>query len=203
MTALVLAGGKSQRLGRDKAQERIAGQTLLERAVEACRALAEDIVVVVGSEQQRARVPKHLPVRVALDAAPGLGPLSGLQAGLLAARTAYAWAVACDMPFIDPSLLRYEMRQADGHDAVVPMVRGRAQTLHAVYSRAIRPVLADVMASRDPSLRGLLARISVRYVEEGEAQGPARWRLSCLNVNSAEELEQARLVAANLLAAAS
>ncbi|MBI4234075.1 MAG: molybdenum cofactor guanylyltransferase [Chloroflexi bacterium] len=193
VTGIILAGGKSTRLGRDKAKERVGGQTLLERAVAALAQVAEEVIIVVASDQERG-VPRGPRVRVAEDVHPGRGPVGGLHAGLLACRSPHAWAVACDMPFLNPRLLRSLMALAPGYDAVVPRTGGRDHTLHAVYGRGCLDTLEGLLAQEQehPGILDLLARVRVRYVQEAEVRLLDPEGLSLFNINSPQDLERAR-----------
>jgi molybdopterin-guanine dinucleotide biosynthesis protein A len=197
MTGIVLAGGQSRRLGRDKAVERVGGKTLLERAVDALARVAEE-VLVVGRPQERGTRSQEQGVRMRFleDARRGRGPLGGLYTGLQAATGTYVWAVSCDMPFLDPSLLTQLMEWAPGYDAVVPRRDGQAQTLHAVYSRDCAGVAEALIQKGRPGLHTLLDQIRVRYVEEDTLQPVERWRRSCFSVNTEEDLDLARRWAA-------
>ena len=190
MTGIVLAGGRSRRLGRDKAAELVGGRTLLQRAVDSLAEVAGE-VLVVGRLPQGA-VTLGGGVRFLEDTEPGRGPLAGLYTGLVAATGPYVWAVGCDMPFLDPSLLAALAELAPGHDAVAPVLDGTPQTLHAVYARSCAPVADALLREGDPGLQSLLGRVDVRYVEPQEMGDVERWRRSCFSVNTEADLERAR-----------
>lgn len=193
MTAIILAGGASRRLGRDKASALLGGRTLLERAVLAMRQLAGDVIVVAAPGQPRP-LPPELSVRLEEDLLPGRGPLAGLYTGLLAAPSPYCWAVGCDMPFLSPPLLRYLMERAPAYDAVVPLVAGRLHPLHAVYGKTALPTAEAMLAGGGGSLHGLLERLHVLHVGETEGARSAEWRRSCFNINTPEDWAQAEAI---------
>ena len=204
MTGILLAGEGSSRLGRDKALEMVGGRTLLQRVVDALAQVSDDIVVVTAPDQPRQRIPSHPLVRVVHDMHAGRGPAAGLYAGLLASRTQHAWALSCDLPFLNSEVLRFLMGLAHGYDAVVPRVGGSwrnsrereliAQPLHAVYGQNCIPVLERLLKGR-ASLHGLLERVNTRYVEEDELVDLDPSLHSFLNVNSEEDLALAQGVA--------
>ncbi len=190
MTAIILAGGASRRLGRDKAGALLGGRTLLERAVLAMQQLAGEVIVVVAPAQP-SPLPPELSVRLEEDLHPGRGPLAGLYTGLLAARSPYCWAVGCDMPFLSPPLLRYLRERAPTYDAVVPVVAGRLHPLHAVYSKTALPIAEEMLTEGGGSLHGLLERLHVLHIGETEGARPEEWRRSCFNINTPEDWAQA------------
>ena len=92
------------------------------------------------------------------------------------------------MPFLDTSLLMSRIHLADRYDAVVPVVDGRSQTLHAIYAQTCVPFPRDLMGQEHSGLRDLCAALNVRYVDGSELEGLDRWRRPCLNINTQEDL---------------
>src|SRR5579875_3832675 len=115
-TGAVMAGGKSSRLGRDKALLTIDGETLLARALR-CVASVTAEQLVIGPPERAAQAPG---VRVVPDAYPGSGPLGGIYSALQAASHDSVLVVACDMPFLNGALLAYLLTLAPGYDVVLP-----------------------------------------------------------------------------------
>jgi molybdopterin-guanine dinucleotide biosynthesis protein A len=201
---VVLAGGASRRMGRDKAALRIGGQPLLRRSVGRLRvALAE--VIVVGSPALAPLVPE---TRIVADDWPGLGPLGALatalralEEGAVGDRAGWALLVACDMPFTQPALLRAMARLAlTSPEAQAVALRGPGgrEPLHAVYARACLPLaLARLSAGDDTSLRGLLTALRVREVAPEDAQRLDPLGRSTFNANTPEEWRRALALAAD------
>ncbi|MBI4236266.1 MAG: molybdenum cofactor guanylyltransferase [Chloroflexi bacterium] len=191
-TGVVLAGGWSARLGRDKARERIGDIPLLRRVVDAVACACAE-VLLAGEQAGREEITLPAEVRWVPDIHPGRGPLGGLHAGLVAARHDYVLAVACDMPFLHPPLLELLVSLASGHEAVVPRVQGRLQTLHAVYARSCLPVVEGLLAGPGaPSLHDLVSHLRIRYVEEQEVRRLDPDLRSLFNINSEEDLALAQ-----------
>ncbi|MSQ11988.1 MAG: molybdenum cofactor guanylyltransferase [Dehalococcoidia bacterium] len=194
-TGIILAGGASSRLGADKAQIVLGGQTLLERVVGALEQVAGEILIVASPDTSRPQPGSRVPLRVVTDpqeAGPRRGPLAGLVAGLRECRTPYAWVLGCDSPFLSPRLLSCLMELAPGHDVVAPRSDRHLHVLHAVYSRNCLPAAERVLAGRHPSLQALLPLVRCCYVEGAEL---ARWDpdgRSLLNINTRDDLAEAR-----------
>ena len=145
ITAVILAGGQSRRLGRDKAVEPFAGEPLIRRAIRrAVDAIsASEVVVVVADTARGMALPLGPEHRTAVDVFPDCGSLGGIYTGLNAARTDWSLVVACDMPFLSGPLLAQMATMRDGVDAVVPEIDGRPEPTHALYSRRCLPAIEE------------------------------------------------------------
>jgi molybdopterin-guanine dinucleotide biosynthesis protein A len=166
-TAIILAGGDSQRLGSDKAGLLLGGQTLLQRVIATMQEIFPHVVVSVRRVRPDIDLPQVCDEQPG-DGMPGAGPLAGVAAGLGHITTPWAFAVACDMPFVAPALVEQLGKFRSGHQAVVPVVQGHPQPLAAFYAGSCLPVMLDNLAGQDGSLRGVLKRLDVCYVDEAE-----------------------------------
>jgi molybdopterin-guanine dinucleotide biosynthesis protein A len=182
----VLAGGKSSRMGRDKASLLFAGEPLLRRVVERLgRATGQ--VLVIGPAELGALVPR---VQVVPDLEVGRGPLGGLVTALRTADANRVFVVGCDMPFVQPALVAAMIERARAEltlDAVVLRSDRGAEPLHAVYSHRCLLAAVDQLARGDRSLRHLLRRLRVGEIGPEEAVRYDPHGLSSYNVNSPED----------------
>jgi len=183
-SAVVLAGGKSRRLGTDKAAVKIGGRRLLDRTLALLTGVFDDVVVV--GRAAWAEAPAD--VRLFPDERPGLGPLAGLSTALKLVMHPRALVVGCDMPFLTASAIRELLSHDCDTDATVARADGRSQPLLAVYDRRIGAVIDRLLASGERSLTALLSHIDVHYVE---LTTPG----ACFSVNTPEQLAQARRTA--------
>ncbi len=166
-TGLVLAGGESRRMGFDKTALRMDGQTLLQRAVERLHDVFPTVLVSVRQVRKDAGLPADVPQVV--DELPDSGPLAGLCAGLAEARTPWVFALAADMPFVTPEVIRHLARRRDGCLAVVPVIAGYPQPLAAFYAVEALPALRAVLAGPGKhSLRAALEQLRINHVNEEE-----------------------------------
>jgi len=136
-TGFVVAGGRSQRMGRDKALLPWAGTTLLRHALFRLQAVCGDVRILSGAE------PRYTDYGVAVhtDVVPDAGPLGGVHAGLLNLRAPLGLFLGVDTPLIPAALLGALLAAADEYDAVVPVVGGRPEPLCAVYrNTCLEPV---------------------------------------------------------------
>ena len=184
-SVLVLAGGQSSRLGRDKSFLLIDDQPLVARTVHRLAVLSDDLVVVTNHpERYRALA---LPARLVSDETPGMGSLMGIYSGLRAARHARALVVGCDMPFLDLSLLRYMLSLAGDYEVVIPRVDGLLEPLHAVYSKACLPSMARLLGRGRRQIIAFFDEVRVRYVERAEVDLFDPQHLSFINVNTPQD----------------
>ena len=192
IASIVLAGGKNRRLGRCKALEPIGGKTLIERVVERLEPLTGQILIVTSREQLE--LPVAGKAEIMIDIYPDRGPLGGIYTGLLASQSLHSLVVACDMPFLNQSLLQFQMNLAPGFDVVVPFVDKYLEPLHAVYSKNCLPHIERILKDGGRSVLDLMPQVNVGYVLEREIEGYDPDYLSFFNLNTEANLEKARAI---------
>ncbi len=190
ITAIVLAGGRSRRFGRDKALEPIAGEPMIRRVI---RRSAEpvdayEVIVVVSSLERADALPLDPQHRTVADLFPGRGPLGGIYTGLLAARTGWGLVTACDMPLLSAHLLRHMSRLRENVDVIVPVVDGRPEPTHALYSTRCLPAIKECLHAGELKISGFFDRVRVRPILEDEIRRFDPALSSFLNVNRPEDL---------------
>ena len=183
-------------MGRDKAVELLGGQPIIRRVLERVAGLTSENIVVVADHARRDALPLLGDTRIVSDVYPGMGSLGGIFSGLAAAENEWAMVTACDMPFLNSDLLGYLLSLRDGADVVVPVVEGRPEPTHALYSRECLPFIEERLRAGELKITGFYGGVMVRYVEEEEIRPFDPELLSFFNVNSPEDLERARAWAA-------
>ena len=189
-TGLILAGGESRRMGRDKLPLKVGATPLLGRVYAVLSSRCEEVLVAGGGG--------HVPAgaRRIPDLRPGRqGPLAGIEAGLLAARRRAVFVAAGDMPFLTSGLVGYLLGLLQpGVPAAVPVTGEGSHPLCAAYdAREVPPVVGAALDRGARSVRALLEGLpGVRYVEEGELRRFGDSDLLLLNVNSPQDLVRAR-----------
>jgi molybdenum cofactor guanylyltransferase len=190
ISAILLAGGKSSRLGTDKAKVKLDGTSMMiQNIAEKLSAISDDVVVSTNGRRYDGIT---VPVKWAVDVTPGAGSLMGLYSGLLAVKYDYAIAVACDMPFINIGLLKYMIDMPRDYDALLPMVGEKSEQLHSIYSKKCLPVIEKNLQAGHLKITGLLADISVKYVPEDIINRYDPEHHSFFNVNTQEQLTEAQ-----------
>jgi len=194
VAAFVLAGGRSERMGADKAFLPLGGETLLARALALAGTVSEE-VRIVGERQ------KFLEFgRVVEDRYPGHGPLGGIQAALVESAAALNLILGVDLPFVTTELLEYLCSQASqtGALATVPHAAGGWQPLCAVYRREFGQAAETALRKGKNKIDRLFTQVETRRISEEELGrmgfSPHMFR----NLNTPAELEQARRELARL-----
>lgn len=152
-------------MGTDKALLRLrpGGPRLLEMVLAAVKPLVNEIVI--STNRPDAYAWTGLPL--VADNFPNCGPLAGLEAGLAASGAGINLVVACDMPWLETSLLAFLLEQAPGWQAVVPLNQeGRAEPLCAVYSRECLPVIRRHLAENSLKMSGWLEEVKTLFVPD-------------------------------------
>lgn len=196
VSGIVLAGGLSRRLGRDKAVEPIGGEPLIARCIGRLSAVADEIIVVVNDIERGKQLPLPQSYRVAVDVYADSGSLGGIFSGVSAMSDEWGMVVACDMPFLNTALLRYMLSLRDGFDAVVPVLDGRPEPTHALYSKACLPHIERRLQAKDLKIARFFDDVSVRYVSQKEVDAHDPDHLSFFNVNTQSDLDRALALAA-------
>jgi molybdopterin-guanine dinucleotide biosynthesis protein A len=189
--AIILAGGKSTRLGRDKASEPLLGVPLLQRVIDRLEGLVDEYVIVKARGQELPAVIAQAALTYVEDLFPETGPLGGIYTGLLAAKAPAALAVACDMPLLQRPLVAELLRLAPAHDLVVPVSEEFPQPLCAVYAKVCLGPMRRQLDTGKYKITGFFGFVSPLYLQ------PDEWRrfdpegLSFQNLNREEDLERA------------
>jgi molybdenum cofactor guanylyltransferase len=156
---VILAGGRSRRMGRDKATLPAVDGTLIAHLARRLAPVVDETIVAGGT----VRPPIEGAV-VVVDHRPGLGPLAGMLAGLAAAHHRYVWVVGCDLPDVEPALGGLLLALAADYEAVVPRPDQEPEGVCALYVRELAPRIAALLDAGERSIKSLLDRSTVRYV---------------------------------------
>jgi molybdopterin-guanine dinucleotide biosynthesis protein A len=185
MSAVLLAGGESRRMGRDKATLDWRGRPLWEWQVEKLRALRLDKILLSA----RSELPwRPADVELILDTPPSQGPLSGLTAALGSIETDHLLALAIDMPFMTSEHLRHLCGLAAEGMGVVSMIEGKAEPLGAIYPKRARTVLLEALQSDNFSLQPIVRKlIALNMLRIIPVSGPERDFYK--NINEPQELD--------------
>jgi molybdopterin-guanine dinucleotide biosynthesis protein A len=185
VTAFILAGGRSSRMGTDKALLPLGQQTMLERALHTASRVANS-VFIVGPRERYARYGN-----VVEDVFPDCGPLGGIHAALCITQTELNLMLSVDTPLIGPDFLAWLLEQARASSAliVVPEALGGLQPLAAVYRRPLRAVAEQALKRGDYKIDHLFPLAPTRYISEAEIRAAAFSPLVFRNVNTSEEYE--------------
>ncbi len=161
-TAIILAGGGSSRMGQDKSMLPVAGQPMIKHVFEQLRPFFAQILISSNDAAQH----DFLGATVVADEVRGKGPMMGIVSALKASANDANFVIACDMPEIDVALMKWMLRQAGNHDAVVPKVGADLyEPLFAVYSKGALPAMEGLLESGNNKIIDSFARCRAQYVD--------------------------------------
>jgi len=190
LSVAVQTGGKSQRMGENKALKSFLGRPLIERVLERVAPIADDLFLTTNDPE----LYESIRIRKVADVLQGLGPLGGLHTALIAAQFDRLAVVACDMPFANPGLLvaTAEVLDNEGVDVVIAESSEGFEPMHAVYRRST--CLPAVEAAIDSGQRRMISwfpavrvrRLTRQELWKHDPKGIAFW-----NVNTPEEFARA------------
>jgi molybdopterin-guanine dinucleotide biosynthesis protein A len=196
VTGVLLAGGKSRRMGEDKRYLVVGEQTLLERGLVVLRSIFQEVLVVIAQDSP----PLDVAARVVRDLVPDCGSLGGLYTGLTQATAPCIFVVACDMPFLDQAVIaQFTSRRATA-DIVMAKLAARLHPMHALYGKRCLPALEQMIRARQLKIQEMVSHASlrVRYVTEADLLTLDPSGRSFQNVNTPADLEVARSLLARV-----
>lgn len=194
-TLAILAGGKSSRMGRDKSFVPVLGRPMIEHIIHSTSDLGQSETLLITN---RPADYAHLNLPMFGDVVPEKGSLGGIYTAIWHSSAPYTLVIACDMPFVNPALLRYmlSLRRGDQFDVIVPRVEAYPEGLHAIYSKACLEAVRSCLDADRLKVIGFYDQVRVRYLDEAEYQPIDPNRLSFVNINTPEELARAQKIAA-------
>ncbi|OAT79876.1 molybdenum cofactor guanylyltransferase [Desulfotomaculum copahuensis] len=188
VTGVVLAGGNSSRMGANKALLKLAGRRLIERVVCALQNAFGRVMLVVNNFDDY----RCLGLPMVSDVYPGRGPLSGIHAGLLHAKTPYIFVAACDLPLADARLARHMAALAPGSDVVIARSGGCLEPLFAVYSReCLAPVENLLRSGRRCRVVDFFPMVRIKYIDRADFPPGIDAERVFLNINTPADLQRA------------
>jgi len=189
-SAVILAGGEARRAnGREKYFFTCGGKTFIERLVETLSDVADEIVIVARSPEQCIRFKDFDNISCTYDIRQGLGPIGGLHAGTLAVHGDQVFVAACDMPFVNPEVVRYLFDVLGEYDAAIPnWNEWMFEPLHAVYRRDA--LLSYLESHTSLSLRSMVQTLHTRYIPVEDLRRLDPDLKTFTNINQLDELDR-------------
>jgi len=188
VSAFVLAGGKSTRMGTNKAFVLLDGRTLLARMLDVARSLTAEVAIVGDPSKFAAFAP------VIEDVFPACGPLGGIHAALRASQTELNVILAVDIPFISTALVNYVLSRAKNSEATVTLPRsaGGLQPLCAVYRRGFADLAEAALRAGKNKIDALFDETNMLAISEQEMNGAGFSAIVFRNLNTPQDLTSAR-----------
>lgn len=182
----ILAGGKSRRMGQNKSFVLLDGKPMIEHVLDQLRLLELPIFIVTNTPEAYV----HYGLPLYRDILPDHGALGGIYTALQSSVTPYVLCAACDMPFLNPALLDFILRQRAGYEAVVALMEGKWYVFPGVYSRASLDTFEDFLNRREFHLQTVLNTLRTRPLTLGEIRAHDPHLRSFINLNTPLELAQ-------------
>jgi molybdopterin-guanine dinucleotide biosynthesis protein A len=198
LSAAILAGGMSTRMGVDKAllSLRPADPPMAQLVINRLRTVAQDVLLIASDRPEY----ETFGVRVVQDQFPGGAALGGIATALANCQSEFCLVVACDMPFLSTELLAWMVDQPRDYDVLIPILSGESrqggktifQTLHAIYGKRCLTPIREQLATGNRQVIGFFSKVSVHEVLEDLVRKFDPELRSFFNANTPEAAEQAR-----------
>jgi molybdopterin-guanine dinucleotide biosynthesis protein A len=189
----ILSGGKSSRMGTDKALLPIEGKTMIEHIIAQVNDIGDEVIVITNTPGQY----KFLGLPLFADVIPDKGALGGLYTAIDAASHPHTLILACDMPFVNRDLLRYMISLTPEADAIIPKIAapdgekkksGMAEPLRAIYSKTCLAPIRKCIDEDNLKMIAFFRDITLRWVDEEEIRKFDPQLVTFMNANTPEEL---------------
>ncbi len=188
MNAVILAGGKSSRMGSNKAFLKVKGKTFIEHQIDLLREIFNEITISANTPAEY----KHLNVPIIPDIYPDKGPLSGIHAALIHSRSFHTFILACDMPFVEIELIKQLQGFIEGHDVVVPQSKKGLEPLHAFYSKNCIAPIKKELDNNNLRIISFFPQVKVKTVKLNSLSLSDKIKNSIKNLNTTEEYKDAK-----------
>ncbi|GAB4333441.1 MAG: hypothetical protein Kow00117_17370 [Phototrophicales bacterium] len=181
----ILAGGQSRRMGQDKSFVMFKGKPLIEHVIDRLRVLNLNMMIITNSPEKYS----HLGLPMFTDEITGCGSLGGIYTALKKSVSSYILCVACDMPFLNPTLLHYQIKLSSNFDAVIPRIDDKAHNLHAIYARSCQLCIRQQIETGNFRISDFYRDLNVRYINKVEIEALDPRFLSLVNLNTPNDVK--------------
>lgn len=188
MTAIILAGGKSNRFGSDKAFIEISGTPLIKRHLKLLNSLFSKIIIVTNQPQKY----RFKNVKIVQDVIKDSGPLAGIYSGLLSSGSFYNFIIACDMPFINKALIRYMAGHKDDYDVIIPKVNNKFHPLFGIYSKNCIPVIEKMLKNDRLKVSSIFPKVKTHFIPKKTVEKFDENLFSLVNINTKKDLTKVK-----------
>ena len=186
LTVAIQAGGRSSRMGEDKALKPFQGRPLIQRVIDRLKPIADEMIITTNHPQEY----EFLDLPLFMDVYPDRGALGGLYTALFSASSPVVAAVACDLPFVSPSLIHwsYDLINKEEWDVVIPESDEGLEPLHALYRRdSCLPAINSSLAENKLKIVSWFPQVKVKILSPAEVKPFNQNGLVFWNLNTPEE----------------
>ncbi|MBN1572408.1 MAG: molybdenum cofactor guanylyltransferase [Deltaproteobacteria bacterium] len=184
-------------MGVNKALLVLDGATIIERVIKTIEQILSEIIVVTNDLESFAHLKSgNIPIKMVKDIHTGVGALGGLHSGIHHAAEDLVFVCACDMPFINPKLVKFIIDAAKGCDAAVPVIGNNYEPLMAAYSKGCIEGIEKQIGLGEKQIKSFFGDVRLREIAEADLRKIDRDLLSLFNINNPEDLSAARRILA-------
>ncbi len=193
LSGIILAGGMSRRLGRNKAIENIANKPLLSIVCDAIKPFVNELIIVVNNKQRQKELSFLKNTKFTIDKYNNSGSLGGIYTGLLKAKNEKAIIVACDMPFISPSIISLMISKIKSSiDIIIPETEGFKHSTHAIYSKSCIKIIKKNLDDNNLKISNIFNMCKTKIISEKEIYDTEPNTASFFNINTEVDLTTAK-----------
>lgn len=195
-SVVIQAGGKSSRMGQDKALAPFMGSTLIEYILQQLEGFGDEQIIISNDPKEY----KRFGLPVFRDVYSNIGSLGGIYSGIFHASFEYSLILGCDMPFINLKFFKYIVRLAPDFDAVIPRLKNEefAEPFRAIYAKTCLKSIEQSIKSGNRKVISFFDKVNIRFIEPEEINKFDLKGITFFNVNTPEDLKKAVLLAENL-----
>ncbi|MEC5422520.1 molybdenum cofactor guanylyltransferase [Virgibacillus sp. C22-A2] len=187
---VILSGGKSSRMGTNKALLKLGNKKVIEHIADELQSLTDEVIIVTNEPS----LYTFLDLQLICDRHQDKGPLAGLESAFHHINADTFVVAACDMPFVKQSVYAHLLQQTENYDAAVPIYNRQIHPLSAVYKRSVLPLMQQRLENNELQVKGFYDQIHVNYINEYGDLADEVVRKHFFNMNNPEEYEQAKLL---------
>lgn len=189
ITGIILAGGKSSRMGSDKGIVNLNGKKFVEHILEALLPNVNEVMIIANNDNYN-----YLGYKVINDKIKDCGPLGGIYTGLMDSKTENNIVVSCDIPFINSNLVKYIIENTSNADITVPIYKGNIEPLCAVYTKRTSDQIYNLIMNKDLKIQNIFKYFITKELYITKIQKFYTDKLF-VNINTPEELKQQKELA--------
>lgn len=195
ITAIILSGGKSRRMGTNKSLLKLGNTTMIKIIVERCKNLFSESILITNQPE----IYSFLKIPMYEDIYPGAGPIGGLHSGLHHSKTKRIFLISCDVPFLDEEAIQFIIESSKDKHCLVPRASGYVQHLCGVYNKSLLPIIEEILISlkelNEPQPKckmGNLIKVSEGIILDMEKEYPKYKKELFDNLNTPEDFAMAQ-----------
>ena len=186
VAGVILAGGESRRMGRNKALLTVNGERMVETVYRRIAELFDEVLLITNTPE----LYDFIHCRKVGDIYPGMGPMAGIHAALSSCASERVFVTGCDMPNLNPQLIRELCALPGGVDVIVPETPGGLEPLHALYAKSCMPTMEAMLKAGERSILTFLERADITLIQHARIAALDPDFSSFRNVNTPEEYRQ-------------